>query len=194
MKQFQRFLVLATLGFLIQACSSLPTKVDPGLKNSTDSGFEFRFAMSGDWYPMNAPGGQYLIGQKPTTDGSTKLALVKHGPIYTAGGKAMSKSEIFAVFKRDIENEAHGGRVTEVKSTFSETKYKGADCLSFSQIGTDPSPQGSMNLINVGRICLHPEKAYRFIWMALSARSPKGSPLLDLSDDKTSFFGSLEFR
>lgn len=150
--------------------------------------------MSGDWYQGPAQNGMYLVGQNPASDGTSKLALVRHGPILTPVGKSMTNKEILDRFKRDIENEARDGRTTKVKVNFTETKYSGADCLAFEQMGEDNTAKGVMSLNNEGMICLHPSRPYHFVWMALSERWPLGkSRSSTFSDDKKLFFSSLNF-
>lgn len=192
-KTFIYFSSLAVLVVTISSCSLLQTKINSNERYQTDSGFAFKFPMIGEWYPAESKQGQYLVGKKPSEDGTTMLALVRHGPIWTPNGKAMSKSEMFNIFRKNIENEGQGGQVEGVKTTFSEKKHKGADCLFFDQIGKDRAPKGEMNLSNEGMICLHPQKEYKFIWMALSARSPVNAPVVNLSEEKKNFFDSLEF-
>jgi len=189
---FNAILILA----LATACSLPQKKLDPSQEYSTDSGFQFRFPMSGDWYPGSPQNGMYMAGQRPTSDGTSKLAIVRHGPIYTPGGKTLTNKEILDGFRRDIENEAKGGRVSKVKSNFSQKKYGGADCLFFDQSGEDNPASGAMkmNMNNEGMICLHPNKPFHFIWMAISERWPldkPGSP--DFAHDKEQFLNSLKF-
>jgi len=205
-KTLQLFSQLIMIFFvaLLSSCTSLQkafiTKVNPNNTYTTDSGFSFRFPMDGEWYPdgnfvtQGYQKPQYAVGQIPEDDGSTKLAVVRHGPIWTPEGKTVSKKEIFESFKRDIENSAKGERFSKAKSVFSEKKYKGADCLSFETSAEDNSPVGLMNLINDGLICLHPTKAYQFIWMAISARTPVTKPIPQMSEDKTKLFDSLGFE
>lgn len=175
-------------------CSMLQKKLDPSQEYTTGSGFQFRFPMSGEWYPGSSQKGLYMVGQKPTSDGTSKLAIVRHGPIYTPGGKIMTNKEILDGFERDIENEAKGGRASKVKSNFAQKKYNGADCLTFAQSGEDNTPNGAMNMNNEGMICLHPNRPFHFIWMAISERWPlgkSGSPAF--ADDKKQFLNSLKF-
>lgn len=175
-------------------CSLLQKKVDPAQEYTTDSGFQFRFPMSGEWYPGSPQNGMYMVGQKPTSDGTSKLAIVRHGPIHTPGGKTMTNKEILDGFKRDIENEAKSGRVSKVKSNFAQKKYSGADCLTFEQSGEDNTANGAMNMNNEGMICLHPNRPYHFIWMAMSERWPLNkSSKPAFADDKKQFFNSLKF-
>ena len=175
-------------------CSILQKKLDPSQEYTTDSGFQFRFPMSGEWYPGSPQNGMYMVGQKPTSDGTSKLAIVRHGPIHTPGGKTMTNKEILDGFKKDIENEAKGGRVGKVKSNFSQKKYSGADCLTFEQSGEDNTANGAMNMNNDGMICLHPVKPYHFIWMAMSERWPLGKfGRSSFPEDKKQFLNSLKF-
>lgn len=194
----QRFfisvVVISSLG-LLSGCSMLQKKVNPEEEHSTDSGFSFRFPMSGEWYPGSSQIGMYMARQKPQPDGTSKLAIVRHGPLHTPGGKAMTNKEMLEVFKRDIEREAQGGRVSKVRSNFNQKKYSGADCLYFEQSGENNTPNGSMNMSNEGMVCLHPRRQYQFVWMATSERWPLGkSPSASFSEDKHQFFNSLRFN
>lgn len=69
----------------------------------TDSGFEFAFNMQGDWYWGKSQKGQYMVGKEPTSDGSTTLAVVRHGPVWTPGGKSASDKEILDSFEKDLK-------------------------------------------------------------------------------------------
>lgn len=88
---------IATLTFS-SGCSVLQTKLDPSQEYTTETGFQFSFPMSGDWFPGSSQKGMYLVGQKPTSDSSSKLAIVRHGPIHTPDGKAMTNKEILDSF------------------------------------------------------------------------------------------------
>ncbi len=199
MKNRSRFELGAQLaGILIlagslQACSLMQKKVDPSERVVTDTGFEFRFPMKGEWYPGDGSRGQYVVGKKPSAEGTTTMALVRHGPIHTAGGKAMTSSEILERFQKDIEAEAKAGRVAKVKSQFSRKKRGEAECLFFKQAGEDQGPQQVMNMTNDGMICLHPTKKYNFVWMAISQRTPLGRSPENLTEDEKLFFDSLSF-
>lgn len=187
------FVLMVTLGSLA-GCSMLQKKVNSEEELSTDSGFSFRFAMSGDWYPGSSQTGMYMVGQKPQPDGTSKLAIVRYGPIRTHGGKSLTNKEMLEVFKRDIEQGAQGGRVSKVKSNFTQKKLNGADCLFFEQSGEDSTSNGPMNMSNDGLVCLHPRRQYQFIWMAISERWPLGqTPNANFSEDKNQFFNSLKF-
>lgn len=195
--RMQRFFIsvvmILTIG-LLSGCSMLKKKVNPHEEYSTDSGFGFRFPMSGEWYPGSSQVGLYVVGQKPQSDGTSKLAIVRHGPLHTPGGKEMTNREMLDVFQKNIEREAQGGRASKVKSTFNRKKYSGADCLYFEQSGEDSTPKGSMNMSNDGMVCLHPRRKYQFVWMAMSERWPLGrSQSANFSEDKKQFFNSLKF-
>jgi hypothetical protein len=194
MKNVYSLLIGVILILVASGCSIFQTKIDPSEQHSTDSGFSFKFPMSGDWYPGQSSKGHFMVGQKPLNDGSTKLAIVRHGPIWTPGGKSMTNKELLDGFKKDIEKEAQGGRVDKIKSEFIQKKYKNADCLFFNQTGEDNPSQGPMSMTNDGMICLHPKRKYQFIWMAMSERRPVSRPASDtLVDDRKYFFDSLEF-
>ena len=185
---------LVLSGVFISGCSMLQKKIDPFEEYVSDTGFKFQFSMTGEWLPGGAQPGAYMVGQRPTEDGASKLAMVRHGPLHTTGGKPMSPKEMLAIFQRDIENESKGGRVSKVKSTFTQKKYEGADCLVFDQTGIDATAKGPMNMNNDGIVCLHPRKPYKFIWMAISERWPIGRPMsLTFNDDKSRLLNSLKF-
>ncbi len=178
---------------VIQACSLLQKKIDPDHHFETESGFSFQFPMSGEWYSGAETKGQYMVGKKPLSDGSSILAVVRHGPVWTPGGKSMTSAEMFEFFKKDIEKDSQGERVSEVKTHFLRKKVGEAECLSFNQLGQDNGSKDIMRLSNDGMICLHPKRRYQFIWMAISQRSPIGKPAEDLTDDENRFFSSLRF-
>lgn len=69
-----RFLLFAVASTLT-GCSLMQKKVDASTEYTTDSGFQFRFPMSGDWYPATTREGLYMVGQKGTTVGSSKIAV-----------------------------------------------------------------------------------------------------------------------
>lgn len=192
-KIFFRYALLV-LTLLISACAVLQSKIDPSESHTTQGGFRFKFAMSGDWYPGQENKGLYMVGQKQLPDGTTKLAIVRHGPIWTAGGRPMTNKEILDGFRKDIEKEAQGGRTSKVKSEFNQKKYKDADCMYFLQSGEDNTVGVSMRMSNDGLICMHPKHKYQFIWLAVSERRPIGKPVSELfEDDKKKLFDSLEF-
>jgi hypothetical protein len=72
----------------------------------------------------NQNNGNILLEKKPFEDGTAMLALVRHGPIWTPNGKAMSKSEIFNIFRKNIENKAQSGPVEESKRHFLRKNIK----------------------------------------------------------------------
>jgi hypothetical protein len=192
--------LLSSIGLGISGCSLLPAsvlhkKVDPYQKLSSDNGFQFSFPMSGEWFRGNpSPIAQYMAGKEPAPDGTTTLAFVRYGPVWTPNGKAITNKEIFDSFKRDLEKDAKSGRATDVKTQFSNKKYSGAECLSFQQSGQDHPASGSMDMSNDGIICLHPKRPYQFIWLSISERRPLGKPPYDkFADDKKQFFNSLQF-
>lgn len=189
---FMFWLVALTLS--VSACAMLQTKVDPNESQSTDGGFRFKFAMSGEWYAGQGNKGLYMVGQKPLSDGTSKLAIVRHGPIWTGGGKPMTNKEILDGFRKDLEKEAQGGRASKVKSEFNQKKYKDADCMYFEQSGEDSPAQGPMSMNNDGLICMHPKHKYQFIWLAISERRPLGKSVSgSFAEDKNRLFESLEF-
>ncbi|MBL7544038.1 MAG: hypothetical protein JNL11_09485 [Bdellovibrionaceae bacterium] len=190
---FFRF-ALAALALLVSSCSMLQKKIDPNEYQSTGSGFRFKFAMTGEWYAGQGNKGLYMVGQKSSSDGTTKLAIVRHGPIWTGGGKPMTNREILDGFRKDLEKEAQGGRVSKVKSEFNQKKYKDADCIYFEQSGEDSPAQGPMSMNNDGLICLHPKHKYQFVWLAITERRPLGKPVSEsFAEDKKRLFESLDF-
>lgn len=193
-----RILVFCTLVLLFLAsCVVARPKIDPTAEFKTQTGFRFRFAMPGEWQEGQSRAGQFTAGQKATGDGTTKVAVVRHGPLHTQGGVPMSNDEIFRIFRRDIEAEAKGGRVGAagaVTSQFKRQKHNGADCMFFEQSGADQTAQGMMSLTNDGMICLHPKRPYTFIWMAISERRPLGKGrTAALEEDKKQLFATLDF-
>ena len=180
--------------FFSAGCSMLQKKLDPSQEYTTDSGFQFRFPMSGDWYPGQSQKGLYVVGQKPSSEGTSKITIVRHGPIYIPSDIPMTNKEILDRFKTNIENEAIGGRVSKVRSSFNQVKHNEADCLAFEQSGEDNTPSGAMNMSNQGLICLHPSRPYQFIWIAMSERWPLGkSGSASFSKDTKLLFDSLKF-
>lgn len=178
----------------MSGCALLQKKVVPTENITTESGFRFKFSMAGEWYPGEARKGAFVVGQKPLSDGTTKLAIVRHGPIWTGGGKPMTNKEILDGFKKDLEKEADGGRVAKIKNEFVQKKYMDADCMYFEQSGEDSSAQGPMSMNNDGLICMHPKQKYQFVWMAITERRPTGKSVSDtFADDKKHLFESLEF-
>ncbi len=137
---------------------------------------------------------QYIAGKKPLTDGTSTLAVVRHGSVWRPNDKAISNVEILNGFQKNIEADSKIGRVKNITSHFSRLKYKKADCLSFEQTGVDSVSDKALQILNDGLICLHPNIAYHFIWMALSYRSPKNIVRSYLASDKTLFFDSLNFK
>lgn len=91
---FADFLLLQ---LFVSGCALLQKKVDPKESQTTDSGFRFKFAMIGDWYPSQGNAGLYVVGQKPLSDGTTKLAIARHGPIWTGDGKPMTSRSSFKI-------------------------------------------------------------------------------------------------
>jgi hypothetical protein len=192
------YVLISALGFL-QGCNSIGNLLSPRQKVDSNhlyssDGFQFRFAMGGEWFVADSQPGFFSIGQRPLEDGSTKLAAVRYGPMGTPGGKPMSNQELIDVFKLKVAAEAKGGKVSDVKTRFTELKYKNASCLKFYQNGVDNAPESKMLLSNDGMICIHPTRPYKFIWMALSERVPFNKKLSDLSDEEKSFFESLDFN
>lgn len=186
--------IFSSLVLAISGCAMLQAKIDPAQSHTTDGGFRFQFSMPGEWYPGKDAPGQYTAGQKPLPDGTTKLAVVRHGPIWTPGGKPLTNSEMLDGFKKDLEKEAQGGRVANIKSAFSKKKYKNADCLYFEQTGQDKAGQAPMDMNNDGVICLHPKRKAQFIWLTVSERRPAGKPVsAAFGEDKNLLFNSLEF-
>ena len=188
-----RFAIVFTLAVGILACSLTQKRIDPNFQNETESGFGFQFPMSGEWYLGDSAKGQYSAGKKPKPDGSTTVAIVRHGPIWTPGGKPMTSSELLDRFQKDIVTESQAGPVSKVESKFSQRKHGGADCLFFNQVGEDNGSHGAMNISNDGMICLHPTRKYQFIWMAISQRVPVGKAGENLAEDEKRFIGSLRF-
>ena len=183
---FSSFLFLS---LMVSGCAMVKKKIDPNESHTTDGGFRFKFSMPGEWNPGQSKPGLYMAGQKSQADATTKVAIVRHGPLWTTGGKPMNNQEKLDGFKKDIEKEAQSGRVAKVKSEFSQKKYKGADCLYFEQTGEDHASQGSKSMNNDGMICLHPKRKHQFIWLAISERRPLGKPVSGtFAEDKKRFF------
>ncbi len=194
MRKYFRIMVGIFVGLLISSCAIFKKRIDPEIAYTTDSGFRFKFAMPGEWYPGPGAQGQYVVGQNAADSGSSKLALVKHGPVFTNNGAAASNSEILASFKKNIEAESKGGRVNKVSNEFTQKKFKGADCLFFQQTGEDAGAAAPMTIRNDGLVCLNPKRKYNYIWMAISERNPVTQPPSQtLTKDKQSLFESLEF-
>lgn len=192
--KFKKIIYLVGVCFLFSACSMFQKKVDPTQVNTTQSGFRFKFPMAGDWHEGPAARGEYTVGQKGADGVSSKMAIVRHSPIVTPAGQPMTHKEMLDGFKKQIEIDSEGGRVSKVKSHFAQKKYRGADCLMFDQVGVDNSPKGPMNMSNDGMICLHPTRPYTFIWMGISERWPLGKTAsATYQDDKKRFLQSLEF-
>jgi hypothetical protein len=197
------FIGIFLSALLMQACETAPTtaastpksstKVDPAHQYLTDTGFAFLFPMGGIWYSRDVDH-EYAVGKRPLPDGTTALALVRHGPILTPGGQPTNNAQIFKTFKTDIEAGAQGGRMRKVKNTFSQRVQNGAQCLFYTQEGEDSETKSPMTLTNDGMICLHPNGSHKFIWMVLSERRPAGKLAREIStEDENKFFYSVQF-
>lgn len=190
-----RFSILLCLAIITACSTTKPKAINPEQEFKTTNGFKFKFPMKGDWHRgESSPLAEYVVGQEPKSDGSTTLAIVKHDVFIYTGNKKMTNKDILNVFKEAIVRDAkQGPRLSNVKTQFTEAKYKNADCLFFSQVGLDSTPQGSMTLANDGKVCMHPKKEYVYVWMAIGQRVPLDKSLNDMTSDKQAFFDSLEF-
>lgn len=66
--------------------------------------------------------------------------------------------------------------------------------MTFEQSGEDKTANGTMNMSNDGIICLHPNRPYHFVWMAVSERWPLGKTISStFANDKKQLFNSLKF-
>lgn len=203
--QIQRYLFLVVASLILSSCASidsainsttnfLKTKVDPKTEFTTENGFRFKFAMAGEWIPNPPVKQQYSVRQALSSRSTTRGAVVIFGPIQQPQDKKLSPAEALEEIRKDMEKDSQGGRVHSVQSRFENKKYQGADCFFFEQEGVDPGPDGELYLKTDGLVCLHPKEPDQFVWMGLSERHPKDSPLSpSWEEDKNVFLKSLEF-
>lgn len=179
------------LSLVLSSCALFNKKVDPNIIYTTKTGFQFQVPSVGQWYAGPVTENQYMFGQNPQEDETTKILVAHHGPV-SMGGMTMTNKQILDSFQNIIVRESKGGRAKNVKNEFSQRKFKNADCLFFSQNGQDRPGSVVMDMSNDGMICLHPTKKEYYIWLAISERRPVGKPS-SVDADKTQFFESLKF-
>ena len=176
------------------ACAYDPAKVDSKQEYVTDTGFKFKFPLKGEWFVRDTGRDHFIFATKPTSDNSTMIAVVQHGPVRVQVGQEVSNEEIMKQLRQDVTEDSSGGRVSNVKTEFIEGRHGDATCLKFKQTGQDDGVTPPMLMSNDGMICLHPYIHYRFIWMAVSQRIPKDKKLPDMSAEENKFFSTLEFQ
>ena len=139
----------------------------------------------------------YLFAREPSDPEVTVLAEVRHGPIVFGQDPPRNTKEMLDMFERDLVAGTVSARLKNIKNKFKSIDFKGAACLSFSQVGEDHAAvSGGKTQVMVltfdGVACIHPQKPERYIRMVLSQRAP-AKKIEDLSGDLKKFTDSLEF-
>lgn len=174
------------LGILMGGCAHHRKSVDSRKLQRTDNGFEFRFAMQGSWSWGKSKNGQYMVGRNIGNEGSSRIAIVRYGPVL--GGA--SPQESLDLFERDLKAQASGERVGNVENQFLRKEINGAPCLIFNQTGKDLNLQAEM--VYEGFVCIHPKKLDQFFMAGISHRS-YSDDLESVTDDVKSIMHSLRF-
>ena len=171
--------------------------VDPVIDQNkifeTNTGFQFKFPMEGDWYHESFEEGRYNVGQKVLKDGHKSSAVVSHGNLYTPDGKPATDQQFLEGLKNAFFSNLQSTNEGKDKINFIDKKFKGADCFFYENEIKQMQPLGLMKIANDGIVCMHPSRPAHFIWMLLTERTPVKKEYTFSIEDKNKFWNTLEF-
>lgn len=186
--------------FILAVSCSTPKveRVDPDRQFTVYDSFRFRLAMDGKWDPVQPRTGFFVFKKRlDNAPDVSIIAEVRGGPMVFGQFPPRNNKEILGELKKELAAATLSARLKNVKSQYNEVIFKGAECVTFHQVGEAHNEKNTqrdfMKLTFEGITCLHPNKPERYVRMSVSQRVPNTQKASDLSKDLKSFIDTLEF-